>query len=216
MVKVPQAPPARLIIRPEHRREFQGPLWRVFRTRGAHPSAWNEMRHHGPVSGMRFDPHPPPPGWHADVSVLYAATDAITSIAEVFHPRRKRIDREKDGASLASWTPRRKLMLLDLAGDWPMANGASASIQMGPKTSTQAWARAINEDNGDLGSMLDGLYHLSAITGKPLVTLFHHAEINNAFPPRPAFHGSLAETAVNPFLVILRERLGFTVTPTIP
>lgn len=66
-MKVPPTPPATFILdHPSHTLTFRGALWRVFRTAGPHALAWNELRHYGPIPGMRFDPQPPPPSTDPD------------------------------------------------------------------------------------------------------------------------------------------------------
>ncbi|QHF24474.1 RES domain-containing protein [Rathayibacter sp. VKM Ac-2804] len=71
---------------------------------------------------MRFDPHPPPPGDRPTVGVLYAATDAVTSLGETSQ-RRRVVDRVQNAPRLMGWRPSRPLTLLDPTGQWPVRNG---------------------------------------------------------------------------------------------
>lgn len=206
-MKLPDTPPASFTTESSHLRSYQGPLWRIYRTTGPHALSWDELRHHGPVPGMRFDPHPPSRGTHADVGVLYTATDATTALAEVFQGRRV-IDRSEGRPMVVAWEPTRPLTLLDLTSNWPVLNGASASIQRGPKRSTQAWARAIRDRYAD---EVDGLWHLSAITGQPLVTVFDRADRVASFPKRTRVHLGLADVTADVLVAFAARRLGYGV-----
>ncbi|ROQ64429.1 RES domain-containing protein [Rathayibacter sp. PhB152] len=205
-MKVPLTPPRTFVTDPSHLREYSGPLWRLYRSAGAHVGTWDALRHHGPVPGMRFDPHPPPPGHHPTVGVLYAAADAVTAIGETYQ-RRRVVDRVQNAPRLVGWRPSRPLTLLDLTGEWPVRNGAAASLQMGPKRATQAWARAIEERLRSI----DGLWHLSAITGNPIATLFSRVERKPAFPPRPSLHTALSDVTADAVVLHAARRLGFAV-----
>lgn len=204
-MKVPATPPAAFVVDPGHIRTFEGSLWRVFRTEGAHALGWNELRQYGPVPGMRFDPHPPPAGRHPGVGVMYTSTRPVTAIGEAYQATRV-IDRRMGGATIASWVPSRPLVLLDLTSNWPVLNGAAAAMMMDDKASTQAWARAIFERHGDV---LDGLYHQSAINAEPLVTLFSRAERVPAFPARVRFSARLSDATADEIVAQAVRRLGY-------
>lgn len=202
--KVPATPPARLVLNPgEHLVQFQQPLWRVFRTKGAHPQSWDELRHFGPINTMRFDPHPDPKQHHPDHGVMYAATKSSTAIGEVYQ-RHRAINRKMGGNTIVSWTPTRELTLLDLTSNWPVLNGTSAAIMMAPKRNTRAWARAIHEH---LGSDIDGLYHVSSINFQPMITLFTRAE--DSFPEFPSFHARLDAPNCNMIVARASQHLGY-------
>lgn len=204
-MKVPATPPAAFVFDAAHRRRFQSALWRVFRTEGAHALAWNELRRYGPVPGMRFDPHPPPTGMHADSGVMYAATSPHTALGEVYQATRL-IDRSVGGATIVAWVPSRPLVLLDLTTNWPVLNGAAASMMMDDKHTTQAWARAIDERHG---KDFDGLYHRSSINNEPLVTLFRRARQVASFPPRVSFSALLSDTLADELVAQAKKRLGY-------
>jgi hypothetical protein len=154
---------------------------------------------------MRFDPQPPPPGSHPSVGVMYTATRPHTALGEVYQATRV-IDRSFGRAAIASWTPARELTLLDLTTNWPVLNGAAAAMTMDDKRSTQAWARAIDEQ---LGAELDGLYHQSSINNEPLITLFSRTERNPAFPTHLSFSSLLLDTTADEIIAQATKRLGY-------
>jgi hypothetical protein len=205
-VKVPATPPDDFVFELEHIREYQGPLWRVFRTEGPHALEWDQLRHYGPIPDMRFDPQPPPPGEHVENGVMYTATHSYTALGEVYQEDRV-IDRAAGGATIASWIPSRVLKLLDLTTNWPVLNGAAASMMMDDKKTTRAWAAAIFDQ---LGDHIDGLYHQSSINNQPLVTLFSGTEVNSAFPARVNFSALLSDTLADELVKRAKKRLGYT------
>jgi hypothetical protein len=204
--KVP-SPPAVLKLDPAtHIVEFHAPLWRVYKTRGGYPQAWDELRHFGPVDDMRFDPHPLPQGIHSDSGVLYAATLPHTALGEVYQETRH-IQRAFQGNAIVSWTPTRPLALLDLTSNWPVINGGAASMQMDDKEHTREWAHAIDLQ---FGADIDGLAHRSSINDQPMVTLFARTERVPAFPARPAFHAMLIDPSADMIVDLAVQELGFT------
>lgn len=207
-VRFPTAPPnpLRLDLTSDHVTTFTGPLWRIFSTIGAHALAWNELRHLGPAPGMRFDPHPLTQGVH-DAGVMYCATDPVTAFAEVFQATR-RITRSELGRTLVSFAPTRELTLLDLTSNWPIQNAAAASMQMGPKRFTQNWARAIDEE---LGAEVDGLWHYSSLTSKPIVTLFRRVERLPTFDTYPDSRVALDDPTADIDVFIAATALGYGV-----
>lgn len=204
--KVPATPPDTFVLdEVQHLRSFEGALWRVFRTEGPHAVTWDQLRHYGPVPGMRFDPHPLPTGMHRESGVMYAATRSHTALGEVFQSTRV-IDRSMGGATIAAWIPSRTLRLLDLTSNWPVLNGAAAAMMMDDKTTTQAWARAIDQRHG---GELDGLYHQSSINSEPLVTLFSRTERVPAFPARPSLSALLSDTTADEIVARAMWQLGY-------
>lgn len=205
-MKVPQTPPDRFVLDESlHVRGFGEVLWRVFRTTGPHATTWNQLRHFGPLREMRFDPHPPPAQVYPETGVMYTATWSHTAIGEVFQSTRV-IDRAMGGRTIAAWIPSRPLNLLDLTTNWPVLNGAAAAMMMDDKSTTQAWARAIDERFGD---ELDGLYHQSSINNQPLVTLFSRTERVPAFPARPSFSALLSDTTADEIVAKAMWELGY-------
>ena len=107
--------------------------------------------------------------------MTYAATDVVTCLAEVFAASRV-VDVGRRAPYLTGWRPTRVLTLLDLTETWPIRNGASHLLTSGPKSVCRAWARAVDTEWPDL----DGLWSVSTMTGRPMVTLFTAAA--DAFP----------------------------------
>jgi hypothetical protein len=159
------------------------------------------MRDFGPIQNCRWDPHPEPRGSHPGVTVLYAATDPTTALAEVFQSRRSiTVSGQR---AIAGWSPARELRLLDLMnGSWALRNGASASLDSAPKNTCRAWARAIAATWADL----DGLYVRSTMTGLPMVVLF--APAGDSFPGNPAFARPLDHPVLAPLITKAADDLG--------
>jgi hypothetical protein len=162
-------------------------LVRVFAAGGRHRQRWNSFRYTGPLPHARFDPHAIAPddagassGRSTGPGVLYFGLSARTSIAEVFQTS-SIVDRSTRRPHLVVFRPRRTLCLLDLAGLWPTRAGASQSISSGPKTLTQAWARAIRAAYPEL----DGLWYRSSMdSGDPAICLWD-APAGSALPSAP-------------------------------
>lgn len=205
MVKAPR-PPATLDFDPSlDLAAYSGPLWRVFTARGPRAQAWNEARHFGPLPGMRFDPHPQPHGMHRR-GVSYAATSVSTVFAEVFQA--DRVITRRPEVALAGWTPTRPLELLNLAGTFPVRNGASFALTVGPKRYTQDWARSIDEQ---LGDQVDGVRYLSAVTGQPAFALFERAWSRPSFPDAAKFHRTLDDPLLRDLLATVAGELNYGV-----
>lgn len=170
-------------------------LWRIHRTVGDHVLPWSALRHWGPNSTMRFDPHPPPATDHPDVGVTYTALDIATAVTETFQQQRI-IDTASGRPKATAWRPTRPLRLLNLTGDWALRNGASHSLASGPRATCRAWARTIAAKWTDL----DGLWSQSTLTGRTNVTLWTPA--TDTFPTVPEF-SEYVEAA--PMWAILRE-----------
>lgn len=190
--KNPRTPPDPLTIRPTDIVAYgtDAPLFRIHTIRGHHPAPWNGLREFGPLSQMRWDPHPSPRGAHPGIGVAYCATDPTTAFAEVFQSRR-RIRITPDQA-FSAWFPARTLRLLDLTGLWATVNGASASLHAAPKPTCRAWAQAIHESS--MEQRLDGLFVPSTMTLAPMAVLCSPAR--DAFPAAPHFSELLTHGAV--------------------
>lgn len=164
-------------------------LWRIHKTAGAYPAAWNEYRTYGPLPSMRWDPHPPPVGDHPDGMVIYASTDLRTAVAEVFQSTR-RIDPYTGDPHVTTFVPRQPLRLLqmyDLERDaaWLLRHNASHSLMHGPKSTCRAWACEIVRTHD-----VDGLWVESTMTGRATTVLFHPSA--KKLPPRPRDSAPLA------------------------
>lgn len=204
--KVPRTPPALLGMRPSDVRQVVASqtLWRVHRTTGSHVVAWNQFRMDGPVAGMRWEPHPLPPGQHT-IGVMDTALTPATALAEVGQAHRT-VDTLSGHPYLTSWSPTRTLELLDLTGTWPVRNSAAHALISAPRPVCQAWARAIAAQF----PALDGLWVDSTITGDPNVVLWSSAA--NAMPTTPNWSRTLADPAFRPVVAaIARTDLGYAV-----
>lgn len=201
--KVPRNPPRELFYRPEDVLSVQPTLWRIHRTQGAHVIAWNGFRTFG-ATPARYDPHPEPQGDHPGDGVSYAALDLKTSAAEVYQTRR-RIDTTTYAPYVTSWTPTRPLRLLDLTGDWALANGAAASLAQAPRPTCRNWSRTIHQT----WPTLDGLWAPSTMTGNPMVVLYEPAA--SAMPSFPAFSEPLSAAVVWSVLARIAADIGYLI-----
>ncbi len=203
MVKLPAEPPRDLIIDDDDIAVLpeQSVLWRIHPTSGRYVTPWNSLRFYGPTAN-RFDPHPPPPRVHTEYAVAYAATDPLTPFAEVYQ-RTRTINRMADHPYLTGWHATRPLRLLDLTGHWPPANGASHALNTGRHDYCRAWAHAIHEHP----AAVDGLLHISAMTGSTAVTLFTRAQ--DSFPTAPELSRALADPVLDPLVRTAARRFNY-------
>ncbi len=124
--------------------------------------------------------------------------------AEVFQDRRV-VDTARGAPYLTAWRPARPLQLLDLTGRWPIRNGASHLLNTGPHDLCRSWSRTIYTRWPDL----DGLWHISAMTGEPEVTLFTAAR--DSFPPQPMFSRPMADPGTRGWIVAAAAHIGYEV-----
>ncbi|MGO1199889.1 MAG: RES family NAD+ phosphorylase [Dermabacteraceae bacterium] len=199
--KVPRRPPERLVTRAENITQWSGALWRIHRTGGAHPSAWNAPRTFGPLRSMRWDPHPEPVGPHpTGPGVSYCAATSDTAFAEVFQQVR-RIDLSGDRA-LSGWSLTSTLRLLDLVGsDWALRNGAAHMLTAAPRSTCRAWTRAIHDQ---LAGRIDGILAPSTLTGDPVVVVFDSGI--SRFPAAPHFSRLLDHVDVQALAIRAADR----------
>ncbi|HYI34859.1 MAG TPA: hypothetical protein VEX88_15480 [Glaciibacter sp.] len=144
---------------------YEGPLWRVFRTRGRHRVAWNDFR-----------------GYGSQVMAMYAGTDALTPFAEVFGRSRMIDPSARSGWHLAGWTPTRQLTLLDLAHSGAVL--PSADIRR-----TEPWPQFTSTD---FGAGIDGVLGSSRRGAGSVIILFESSA--GALPHVPGYHQPLAST----------------------
>jgi hypothetical protein len=189
-------------------------LYRVYRTRGAHPSGWDTLRDFGPTSA-RFDPHLPPPHVQ-DRHVLYAAGSIATALAEAFGATRL-IELSRDGLYLAGFRLARPVRLLDLASDWPTRAGASQALNSGRKDVARAWAQAIFEEFDT-----DGLWYPSSMSGtarRPSDPQHHGYAValfgagRSALPAHPVLNLALDHPAIGAAMAGVAERFGYGLVP---
>jgi hypothetical protein len=149
-------------------------VWRIYKTAGKHPQAWNTFRAVGPLAGRRFDHHlPPPAAPGTSRAILYAAGDPTTAVAEVFQGRRV-IDRTSLAPELAAFVRTQRLVLLDVSPTsmWSIQAGAAAAMQFGDTDLCQQWSRAVYEGYPDI----HGLTYLSTMTGRRAYALYERAQ----------------------------------------
>lgn len=202
MVKLPRTPPGDLSITDADLVGWDGPLMRVHTTSGPHALPWYRLRHYGPVSA-RFDPQPPPPRFHSDFAVQYAAGDLETVLAEVFQTTRTVTVNRPGEPHLTMWESVRPLRLLDLTGLWPIRNGASQLIASGPHQVCRAWSHAIACHS----ARADGLLYSSAMTGAPAAALFLPSA--DAYPVHPLLSLPLGHPGLIGAVHAATRRIGY-------
>lgn len=161
---------------------------RIYRRGGDFPTLWNAFRHFGPTAA-RFDHQLPDErgcGRVRDRGILYAATDIVTAIAEVFRQRRV-IHRGPDAPWLVSATLARELVLLDLSDTFALRAGGSMKLVSGPTVYAQAWSRGFHDVHPDV----QGIRFPSSLTNRPVVALYERAPVVGPFTPPPLFHRAL-------------------------
>lgn len=203
--KVPRVPPERLTASETEVVEYTGPQWRIHRTSGTHVTAWNEHRRFGPLTSMRFDPHPESsdgPSFHSTAGVHYSATDVATAVAEVFQ-RGRAVDMLAGRPMLTGWTPVRPLLLLDLGGSWALRHGAAQSLASALRSVCRAWARSIATELPEF----DGIRAPSTMTGAANIVLWRRAA--DALPAAPAFSRPLDHPDVRRMLDPICETIGY-------
>lgn len=178
-------------------------LWRVHRTRGPRVTAWNALRHYGPVATARFDPHEPPARDGQPEGATYVALTAQTALAEAFQSQRL-VDRHSGAPHLVGWQLTRAVQLLDLSRSWPTRVGASQAISSGRRDVARAWARAIRA----AFPQLDGLWYSSSMDGGGFcVVLWLPAA--DALADSPVFSRALSDPALADRLAAAASRLGY-------
>jgi hypothetical protein len=182
-------------------------LARVYYTSSAHPLAWNEFRHFGPLN-FRWDHHlPSEAGEPEDQArgVYCAAVDARTCLAEVFQSTR-RIDRVYQAPWLVVFKTGAALNLLDLAGEFATRLGASMAIHSGSRARARGWAR-------DLYAAFPAaqgiLYASSMHAANPALALNERALEQPLFPAHPELHRALADDVLVDPLKHAAQALGY-------
>ncbi len=182
-------------------------LARIYYTSSGHPLAWNEFRSFGPLN-FRWDHHVPT-GAGGPVEqargIYYAAADATTCLAEVFHATR-RIDRVYQAPWLVVFKTLEPLVLLDLTGDFATRTGASMAIHPGSRLRARGWARDLYEAVPDAQGIL---YASSIHGGAPAFTFNERALRAPLFPPHPEFHRALADDVLLDPLKHAAQALGY-------
>lgn len=210
MAKLPLPPrdlAARVGIRDEEYRVISADmlLWRIHRVRGRRVTGWNRLRHYGPVDA-RFEPHPPPTGWHDGRAVWYAASTPRTAFAEVF--QRSRTIPLADTFHLTAATLASPVRLLDVTGDtghaaWATRAGASLALSTGRHDYSSAWARELCNQFPDL----EGIAYRSAMDGGLSLALFLPAE--DAMPREAVASRGLGDPALASRIAGVGRTIGY-------
>lgn len=180
-----------------------GSFWRLYFRGGPHPSNWNTFRTFGPT-GARFDHHNDPPRRDPHRSILYAAREWGSALAEVFQETRT-IDRRRHSPRLTRFTIVRQVELLDLLdGTWATRAGASAAISTGPRSRARRWSRAIYRRYPGV----DGLRYGSSMDRyRESIALYDRAE--DALPAKPDLDLSLADRRLLHLLEAAARTFGY-------
>lgn len=209
--KLPTTPPADLAGRqPDwYRWAPARPLWTIADGAGPYARPFGQMRSWGPLETARFDPHPEPPHDTSGELVLYAASDLVTAVAERYQHRRALELGDHRQPVVYSWSPLRRLRLLDLSGSGAVRLGASHVINSGPKPVSRRWAQAFRTAWPDA----DGLRYTSSMAGHDCAVLW--APAADTFPSAPALAlpVSLRATAWQALLEGVCATLGFDYLP---
>jgi hypothetical protein len=179
-------------------------LWRVYKTAGKYPQAWNSFRAVGPLPGRRFDHHlPPSTAAVPSRAILYAAGAPVTAVAEVFQEQRV-IDRTSLAPELAAFMRTQRLKLLDVSphSPWPLRAGAAAALQFGDTALCQRWSRAAHEAY----PAVHGLAYLSTLTGRHAYALYERAQ--PLLSTHPIVRRRLAASALIDSLKTIAHEIG--------
>lgn len=163
----------------------------LYYTSSADPLAWNEFREVGPL-GFRWDHHLPAAASEPTAmprAVYYAAPNAITCLADVFHATR-RIDRVHQAPWLVIFKTLRSIQLLDLSGDHASTVGASPAIHAAHRGTVRGWARDLYEAHPAMEGIL---YSVPSHAMAPAFAFNERTLREPWFPPHPEFHRSLAD-----------------------
>lgn len=179
-------------------------LWRIYFRGGRHPTRWNEFRHVGPVDA-RFDHHKGAKPSKQTRSVLYAAIDPLTCLAEVFQKQRV-LKRSQSDGWLVGFATTGDIELLDLTGRFPTQVGASMGLMTGPRSISRNWARGFYTAYTEVQGIR---YPSSMYANAPVIVLNDRAERLGVIPEQPSFHRSLSDPSLITFLRNAAYDLGY-------
>jgi hypothetical protein len=154
---------------------------RIFFRGGSHPANWNSFRTFGPVSRMRFDHHPLPPGDHPGHAIAYVAPSRgrtgpldplAAGIMECFGETGT-IDTRAGDPWFALWAFTADLELLDVVdGPWITRMHGNAAISSGPRAVCRAWARKAHRTYSGIHGIF---YQTSSVPMMRSMALFERA-----------------------------------------
>ena len=165
------------------------PLWRLYK-RQPHDTNWNTFRTYGPTDS-RFDHHLTSTASDHERSILYAALDWRTCVAEVFQED-KLINTHHNEPRLVAFTFTKDIRLLDLTGLWPTRAGGSTA-RLPHRARARAWSRAIY---AAFPSILGLYYNSRKHEGRPSYAFYERAEQHLADSPEadlPLSHPAMAD-----------------------
>lgn len=199
------------------------PLVRLHDVGGRHPTAHDQLRWFGPLSGKgRFDHHPPgPPADHEPHhGVMYVALDdpdaaptraggaggTVLDVVLCEAVQDGDVLVVSDGLTLTVWRTSGELHLLDLRGPWAQLTRSGTHLSTAPHDRTQPWARAIRRQYPEL----HGLLYTPATGGRALAAALNESSLPRLGGPidlsRPLHHPQLL-----PIVGEVGQRLGFSV-----
>lgn len=144
-----------------------------------------------------------PPARTQERRILYAATSALTCLAEYFQATRT-INTRRREPWLTGFRTTSELRLLDLRGVWPTRAGGSMVINSGRRDVARAWSRDIYAAYPDL----HGLWYASSMhAGQPAVALYERAE--QLVGTRPTINRALADPLLRDALRRAAATLGY-------
>ena len=162
---------------------------------------WSTFRYAGPSLNARFDHHLDDRA--SPRSVLYAAGDPTTCLAEVFQDTRV-IDPFTNSPRLAELAFVADLRFLDVAGSWITSVGGSMAINSGLRAAARRWSRAVYDAFADI----DGLRCASSMhANQPCYAFYDRAEPSLA--ARPFFDEQLSHPELETLLDDTAHTIGY-------
>lgn len=157
--------------------EAGAPVWRLYCHR-PHSTTWSTFRHAGPSVNARFDHHLD--DRTSGRSILYAADQSVTCLAEVFQETRAIDPYAANMPRLAEFAFDADLRLLDVAGPWITRAGGSMAINAGLRDAARRWSRAIYDAFADI----HGLRYASSMhANQPCYAFYDRAAPSIASAP---------------------------------
>ncbi len=186
-------------------------LARIYFAGGTHPVHWSQFRHFGPITSSRLDHHEAGANGFPSAqshSILYAARDVTTCLAEVYQEHRH-IDRSFRNPWLVIFDLTKEVRLLDLTGAFVTRIGASTVLHSGRKDRARAWARQLYVAYPDC----DGIAYCSSMHGNAFAVAFtDRAERRSILPTLPRYNRALTDASLTERIFVAAEDLGYIVS----